>query len=149
MIAMGEEVLIDEREKAIRAAAVIDTDGCIYIRKAKCVVTCIVRMTDGAIPIWLKQEYGGSICFRQPKLSQGVASRRPEWVWTIAAQLAEDFLNSILPFLLVKRRQADCALMLRKLQGREFKTKLLEVKREQWEPYYHHMRELNSPGFCL
>ena len=134
---------LTEREKAIRAAAIMDTDGCIYINKPDYIVVCSVVGIQRKLHEWLMQEYGGSICTKQPSHRDGY-NRQTIYEWRLAAKMSEDFLSEVLPFLLLKRPQAECALSLRELQGHEFRNAEVEAKRERWEQCYQRMRELNS-----
>ena len=73
-------------------------------------LSCIVTQKDPAILSWLVLQFGGTI-FHSP--SQ-ICPR-----WRVVAKVAENFLIQILPFLKLKKPQAELALEFRE----SFKTK--------------------------
>jgi len=87
-----------------------------------------VCMTEFYIPKWLHFTFGGSLQIRKfPKPRRDIAH------WQIANRQAADFLRAILPYLKIKRPQAEVALKFQSdrkqsggamsKNGRPFKTK--------------------------
>jgi hypothetical protein len=75
--------------------------------------------------------------------SRATLIRRPVWRWTASNRCAMAVLRAILPRLIAKRRQAQCALALQALQrpGRcRYRTRLTSQK----ERLMLQMRELNA-----
>jgi hypothetical protein len=69
-----------------------------------------VANTDGSVCLLFKDRFRGSVTTQQD-------GRRPEWKpcfhWTTRAQMAEDFVRAVLPWLVVKRVHAELALSFR------------------------------------
>ncbi len=89
-------------------AGIVDGEGCIHLMKTKSrqySIRVIVSNTNEWLIQWLKMEYGGVITKRQ-----GKGKRKTVYRWTIATARAADFLTIILPYLMLKRSQAELAL---------------------------------------
>lgn len=82
-----------------------------------------VRMVDEPAIAFLTQELGGR--YYHETATAGV--RRALYCWQASDALAERVLRSLLPYLRVKRRNAEAVLRLREWQagGRQHRTKLL------------------------
>lgn len=104
------------------AAGIIDGEGYIGINKKyskthssgyQYHIRIDVTMTDFCIPIWLQSQFGGSVY-----IHKGI--NKPDMRWNITCRDAEKFLIAILPFLIVKKKQAELALQFqsRRLRGR-------------------------------
>lgn len=134
---------LTERERHIRAACLIDAEGCIQVTKNQ--FSVLIAVTSTTLPIlqWLYDNYGGSIHDKPQKNPR----YKPAWGWYISCSAAENFLRLIFPFLLIKQPQAQTALELRSLQGRRM-SKLLDrqAKVSLWQPFYEKMRQLNKRG---
>jgi hypothetical protein len=96
---------LTRREKAIRAAAYVDTEGSFYVRKDGTAVITVTN-TDRRLTDWLQAEYGGSV-FLQTRPAG--ANRKPVWRWRVSSRKAIRFLLEIEPFLVIKSAQADVA----------------------------------------
>ncbi|MFA5037987.1 MAG: hypothetical protein WC479_12520 [Candidatus Izemoplasmatales bacterium] len=73
-----------------------------------------VCMIDGFIPQWLCDSFGGSILARK-----GKPPRRNITQWQIANKQASAFLQTVLPYLRIKKPQAEIAI--------EFQSKRLQT----------------------
>ena len=100
-------------EKWAYLAGLIDGEGSIYISVDKRHHTIFhflevsISNTARSLIDWLLNEFGGT-----EKLS-GSARRNecPEqWVWVIRGYRAEPYLKAVLPYLVIKHRQAHLAL---------------------------------------
>jgi len=117
-------------------AGIMDGEGSIGINKIKNYngtnttyyrLLVQVGMVEGCIPQWLCDSFGGSIAVR-PKIKP----RRAVTNWQIANKQAVIFLQAILPYLKIKKQQAEIAIdfQSKRLQscgaigkrGRPFKT---------------------------
>lgn|SRR2546425_8550533 len=105
-----------ERDELIYAAGFFDGEGCVYIRRSPphrqhvtigYGVTVQVTNTNHEIVLFYKKAFGGSIQAAPPR-----PRRRPLWVWRASAQIAARCLRSLLPYLRVKRAEAEIALSL-------------------------------------
>ena len=139
---------LTSREKAIRAAGIIDCDGCISVSKSKTgqqlllqyTVICGVQQVTKEIPIWLCENFGGTVSVYQPKSE----NRRMMYNWKVSSKQAEKFLSQIEPFLLIKQKQTRLALELRKFQGRNMRRFCQQDKEKVWERIYHQIKVLNG-----
>jgi len=134
---------LSEREKAIRAAAFIDTDGCICINKPLYLLVCKMSSTTPRLVNWMKQEYGGSVQKSERIINDGY-NRLPLYEWRLASEKAEKFLRIVLPFLMIKSEQARCGFTLRETQGHHMRKVPHHIKVQGWEQCYQQMRKLNT-----
>lgn len=108
------------------AAGVIDADGCITIAQHKNWHWIVVQvgMCDPIVVAWLTATFGGVVHTYADKK----ARRSPQNTWAISAKTAEGFLNSILPWLKLKRKQARVALFSRSLvrDGHKLSTSVIQ-----------------------
>lgn len=108
-------------------AGFFDGEGCITIKRnvsRNGSISHILRV--GAVqcnpaPIYRIQAiYGGNICWRKATLRQRSTAR-----WQIDCEKAARFLEDILPFLIVKRAEAELALEFHRTMNRSmFRPKL-------------------------
>lgn len=134
--------MLTDRENAIRAAALIDSDGSIHIQKQNHVLRCSYTSTDLIIPEWFKSIYGGNIYGHSEKR----INRRESYNWIITAVGAEAVIRIIQPFLLLKGEQAELGLKLRSIQGRHLKYQNTAVRQQLMAKYYDEMCALNKVG---
>ena len=86
-------------------AGIIDGEGCIYISK---------QSNDEWLCQWLKFTWGGSIYRIEPKKERWSIA----WDWTIQTNQAYIFLKTILPYLQLKRQQAEIAIKFQEKKKR-------------------------------
>ena len=107
--------------------------------------TLMVELTNTAKPMveWLNERWPGSVNFL-PASEEG--NRKARWHWRLAANRALAFLDEILEYLVVKRRQA--------VLGRRFQRYVQIVGRPRSERlekvqvrFYAEFRRLNRRGF--
>ena len=115
-------------------AGLIDGEGCIRIKKSKA-YRCQGRATPGynaSVQVkmvnqdaieFLCKTFGGWHYTQQSALKSG----RPFFTWQLSDLKAETTLRTLLPFLRVKRQQAEIVLALRNLQkeGSKHRTKIV------------------------
>ena len=90
-------------------AGIIDGEGCIRIGQRRLHSNYIgvgVGSTSEWLINWLQFKYGGSVYSKKPWL----ANQKPQWGWDLRTRQAGDFLRMILPYLKLKRPQAELAL---------------------------------------
>ena len=68
-----------------------------------------VQATESPLD-WFKACFGGTVKFRWIPYR---GSKRPLWTWQASSKCAEQFLRQVLPYLKVKREEADLALQFR------------------------------------
>lgn len=99
------------------AATFIDCEGWIgiargtgYNRKREKYLryNCTVRsgMTDRAYIDWLQECFGGGIYFRKSQTNKW----KDQYHWSLGSTNLREFLKVILPYLKIKRKQAELAL---------------------------------------
>ncbi len=118
-------------------AGVIDSDGCIGVRRstyAKRVRgdarnpiysarVCAKQVEPEAVTL-LKETFGGSLMVERATLKNG----RPFFYWEIHSRQASAMLQSLLPFLRIKRKQAVNCLALYALMDGSVRSKLLGTR---------------------
>lgn len=90
-------------------AGLIDADGYILMKKAGFGVTVGVTQTKADALHRLVSVYGGRLRDHDSHVKRNPRAR-PAFVWRCPADECNRFLTDILPFLAIKRRQAEIAL---------------------------------------
>lgn len=103
-------------------------------------LSVMVGMTDGVIPNWLYEEFGGSLSYRV----NGNPNWKDRWDWTACSQIGSNFLKAILPYLVVKQRRAELAIQFQ--DARVPGKRLSAEQRLSDETIYEEMSKLNSRG---
>lgn len=65
-----------------------------------------VTMTDASVPMWLHATFGGNIQSLAPRQSQ----HKPTVRWSMSSKRAAEFCSLVMPYLKVKRLQAELAV---------------------------------------
>lgn len=95
-------------------AGIIDGEGCIMIRKNprkkrkrpfEYTLYVTVASTDQWLPQWLRFAWGGNVASHWRSLS-----RFRQWEWQLGSKKASIMLQTILPYLHLKRPQAELAI---------------------------------------
>ena len=107
-------------------AGIIDGEGCIGIHSNT--VRVAVKQTNEWLIKFLKMNFGGHLVYQ--KHSWGNPRSKPIWSWAVDAKKAHEFLQLILPYLQIKRPQAELALGFQKRRIRKGRAKRLtpEIK---------------------
>ena len=93
----------------------------------------------------LKDLFGGSIhSLHNEKKAYG-KNWKPSWIWSCSHRKAEETIRALLPFLLIKREQADLALLTRNYVGVKFRRKSAETQ-ELLAELMGQMHTLNKKG---
>ena len=96
-------------------AGMIDGEGCIQVIRgtsrhhrtgAEHRLNVSLSGTAPTFPRWLQARWQGNV-HRKPRKT---ASGRSVWMWSVGSIQARDFLSSVLPFLTLKREEAQLAL---------------------------------------
>ena len=99
-------------------AGIVDGEGCIRTNlniKKQPVVRVHVTNTNKLLVDTLKFYFGGYIWAENESY---IENAKPRYIWEISSFAAENFLKLIRPYLLLKAKQADLALELRKTMGK-------------------------------
>lgn len=126
----------DRNTEAAYAAGLFDGEGCVLIayprsgnksRRRYHRLDVSVSNTDIRALVWLKEHFEGRI----NKLSRFGRSR-DAWQWRANDGTAETFLQTILPFVIIKREQVEIAIAFRQTIRHEPGAR--RVKGGAWEP---------------
>ncbi len=101
---------MEETDKAY-FAGLVDGEGCITVSKGKYdnrVLAVVIVMCDKEPIELLHQSFGGCLFYVEKKNPKWKNS----WHWSVKSQKAKPFLEAVLPYLRVKRKQALAALEL-------------------------------------
>ncbi len=138
-------VMADDTELAY-CAGIIDGEGSISITlrggrgrwRPMHSLVCSVAMTSSEAIGLLENMFGGMVRVAMAKSQK----HKNQWIWSISADRAEACLSKILPFLRVKRRQADLGLDFHRSK-RRFKVLPPEeiAKRESFRQKMHALNE--------
>ena len=96
------------------AAGIIDGEGCIYIEHAWSkkrryrypFLNVSVRNTNEWICQWFKIQFGGVVYPFTPRNPKWKVT----WHWALSGHKAQEFLKLLLPYLQMKRPQAELAI---------------------------------------
>lgn len=121
------------------AAGILDGEGCICIVRKRIsggpnhgkiqnyFMTVVISQKDGKLMDWLVGNFGGSVYMHFKSTKTGWTHE-----WSLNHNKAADFLKSLLPFLVLKKRQAEIAIRYQtrikagvKLTEHELETKRL------------------------
>jgi hypothetical protein len=111
---MGNPITVDEKALAY-FAGLFDGEGCVNVTEVKpkpgrrsptFQTLARVSMTDQRSLHLPLDSFGGTI-----RLTSKVGAR-PIWVWRVYHKTAKPFLEAILPYLVVKRLQAELLIEL-------------------------------------
>ncbi len=91
------------------AAGIIDGEGCIQITRSRRNLHLRVMVSNTNLEVleWLQLNYGGSICAHK---TYALTPRKKIYDWTAAGPNATELLEKILPFLIIKEREARIAV---------------------------------------
>lgn len=131
-------------------AGLFDGEGYIGINKGRrdnggypsYSIAVTVRITEELLARLFHFNFGGSIYYRKyenPNWS-------PIWSWTISGKNAEPFLQDILPYLLLKKPQAELALYFIRETRKGKKGYLLDTEKALREASYILMKGMNKRG---
>ncbi len=112
-------------------AGVIDSDGFISINKRKnryVVKVGLVWKNSSLTDIILKniqQEYGGHLTYENHKNNLGMSDCIR---WRVEARLAENVIERILPYLVLKKQEGELCLLSRKIMKNKGKNNHIQEK---------------------
>lgn len=133
------------------AAGIIDGEGCITVIKQRYAtvgwptnyaLSVRVLTTDHVIVPWLQETFGGSYAtYTDGRTIKGSIGK--ERRWQLASAAAEKFLRAVMPWLKLKRPQAELALQFRKLIGRKGRP-ISDENRNSRELIFQQMKALKK-----
>jgi len=141
--------VVDHRELAY-FAGLFDGEGCINVSEVKpkpgrlspCFQTLAqVSMTDRRPLELLLKSFGGTM---QLVNKEGA---RPIWVWRVYHKTAKLFLEAIVPYLIVKKVQAELLIVLENgIPGRGVQRRLSDIEVKRRRKIKDEICALNGPS---
>lgn len=136
-----------DRDKIIYLAGILDGEGSIqieiqsknHVRKTNYYsIRLLVINTDKFLMDWLESNFGGKVTAR--KL---IPNRRQCYKWNICSFKAAEILQECLPFMIVKKREAQVLIdfMQTKPKGTWNVTDEIQERRKF---LYDHLKKLNQ-----
>ncbi len=146
-------------------AGAMDSDGCISVKRSTYAMRVrgdastpvfservMFKQVTPEIPTMLKELFGGSLRVDGPSISGG----RNLYSWQATDLRAAECLRALLPYLRVKRAQAENCLALRKLKERSKKARVAKGRghigaavrplamTDAMEAHFAHAKSMNS-----
>jgi len=133
--------------KLAYTAGIMDGEGSIYIRRttkghSSSSLAVFVTNTNEWICQWLKFQYGGSIQIMQPRKKNWKIAYR----WWLTSNQALGFLKLILPYLNLKRPQAELAITFQERKQKRGYGSLTEMDKTLIEADRILMQSFNRKG---
>jgi len=102
-------------------AGIVDGEGCIDIthrtRPGHNFPDFVLRVNVVSTDLWLcqmlKMGFGGRVGIK----SEGTAHRMPCWYWVVERKHAADFLKLIIPYMHLKKPQAELGIKFQNARG--------------------------------
>ncbi len=91
--------------EAAYMAGLLDGEGCIHFRSTGRTINIRIAMTDRDVLEWCQEKFGGWLL--TVKVPEG---RKPQWCWGCGSIHVAGVLTKIIPYLRVKRQQAEAAI---------------------------------------
>lgn len=140
-------------ETTAYAAGIVDGEGSIVItvrkpnKKSRLKsrshqLGVVVANTRKELPEWLKMSFGG---FVWPQRSNRKRGWRVNWTWNIYANKAKEFLKLVLPFLILKKRQAELAIEFQEIRS-NYGPRSKSKPEEQLRLYDWYKSEISKLG---
>ena len=128
-------------------AGIIDGEGSIYIRSqsGRWILgypVVVVVNTNPRLIDWIQSRFGGSLSKTDPSVTNRRRKTLMQLSWT--SKSMTPILEGILPYLVIKRDQAEVALAARKLVGQSGDNPLSEEVKSKKETLAEVMHFLNN-----
>jgi len=98
-----------------------------------------VSNTGNRLISWLQSNWGGSVNHRTPSNPRA----NDIWVWVVSTGYSAEVLSIVLPFLVLKRRQADTVMRFSRLSSGILRNKELIAKQQD---LYDEIKIYNKVG---
>ncbi len=116
-----------------RLAAFVDGEGCIYInmpnktygrqKGPQARLQLMISNTDPRLMNWLKTTFDGCVYNVRNTNSSNPLSKKQVMHWQVNEKMAFHLLERMIPFMLIKRQQAEVGLAFMKLKKTRAETK--------------------------
>lgn len=140
-----------EERDLFYAAGIIDGEGCITLRyhnkdgRSRPLLQVSVGNTDQWLVEWLRSSFGGNITYRQ----RVQKNWKPLWLWSAENKIAGEFLELIIPYLRLKKPQAELAIEFQSRKRPRNRVTLMEKELEEIQVQTMHgynKKGINSEG---
>lgn len=143
-------------EKLAYFAGYFDGEGCIHIARKKPYaksravsfqhsLQIKIASVNPAVLYEILSYYGGTICKQKKTLKE---NWRIAWNWHLCSRASTDFISDVLPFLVLKRQEAELALEFqRKCLPKRGKKRLSEDELSLREGYCQKMSALKHVSY--
>jgi len=134
------------------AAGIFDGEGHVIIhvlrRKDRNIklyheVELAITNTNLEMLLWFKSEFDGTVTAEHP--GRGHFGSKPIWYWKLTSAKATQFLKAILPYLIIKKLQAELAIEFQNRCIGKYGRNLTPEGIALREQYRQKMKELNHP----
>lgn len=139
------------------AAALIDGEGCIFVgftfayggtykkKKYRRSFLCVnIATTDDVLPQWMHRRFGGSIYKRKKLYGFQTSYQR---AWTLTGKSAGEFLQAVLPYLVLKKAQAKLAIRFQLARNNDkelYRGRYSPVPERRWQYYQRLAAKIKS-----
>ena len=81
-----------------------------YSRGYSFILSVTITNTNEWLIQWLKLQFGGTIISSSSHARKTDKNWKPQWVWRVRDNKAKEFLELILPYIQIKKAQAEIAI---------------------------------------
>lgn len=101
-----------------------------------------ISNTDRNLLDWIVDNYGGKI-YKSTTVNNKIV-----WAWSVHTQKAENFLNTMMPYLICKKERAKIALEFRRTKDNGHRNwyRIPEAISKLREEIYLRLKQLNAKG---
>ena len=104
------------------AAGVIDSDGCVSTARYRTTagnytypISVAMTNINEQMPFWFMATFGGHVSIKHPSKQPGGKRFSSTYHWTLHCRKAADFLEAIVPYLILKKGRAEVAIKLARM----------------------------------
>lgn len=98
-------------------AGILDGESCIYSTLSNTAIglniRIAVKMTNKELLEELHKQFGGG--FSQAKYYTKEMNAKPQWTWSVCGDRAVEILDSVKPYLIVKRKHIEIITLYNKI----------------------------------
>ena len=133
---------------AAYSAGIIDGEGCIRLQPKTFGLDISVGNTELDLLIWLRDRWGGKIYSNSRHTTNRYLNSKPFFHWRVNGPDGFVFLESILPYMVIKNKRAEKALELKEfyLKKNNYLPGFNEKCRAERQRIYLELKEMNRRG---
>jgi len=146
-----------KKETLAYFAGLLDGEGCIYIHSGQkgkhrgdfWQLRVTMVNTNPTPLVRAKALFGGTIVKTHKGGDYGNIYWRPTFTWCVVARVATRFLMQVLPFLIIKKQEAEEALAFKRIQDSSLYKRRSEERKNILDNYVIKLKELKRINFNL